>query len=77
VKNAPLLLADRRSVSKHDLIEADQIWPDKVNQTDYIYHRQNHKWYWLSNQTPDEIVLFATWNPNSNERFAGPQHLAY
>jgi hypothetical protein len=65
------VLADRRTISKHDLIESDQVMSDKVNKTAYVYHRSDQKWYWLSHQSQDEVVLFPTWTLRTEAEHAG------
>ncbi|KAI1391554.1 uncharacterized protein F4822DRAFT_427405 [Hypoxylon trugodes] len=66
VRSAPLIMADRRTVSKKDLIEADQVMVDKVTRTAYVYHRPDQRWYWLKNQRADEIIMFPTWKAETN-----------
>lgn len=56
---------------KKDLIEADQVMSDKVNKTSYVYHRSDQKWYWLSNQNPDEVFIFPTWKAETEFEHAG------
>lgn len=65
VKNAPIVIADRRTVLKDDLVEVDNVMEDKVSKTGFIYHRPNQKWFWLADQTPEEIAMFATWTPDT------------
>lgn len=71
VTSAPLVLADRQTVSKKDLIEADQVMSDKVNKTAHVYYRPGQRWYWLSNQSPDEIIMFLTWKAETDAAHAG------
>ncbi|KAJ8132087.1 hypothetical protein O1611_g1535 [Lasiodiplodia mahajangana] len=79
VTSAPLVLADRRTVLKDDLIEADQVMRDKVNKTAYVYYHPDQRWYWLSNQRPDEIIMFPTWAAESDDGHAdcSPHAAAY
>lgn len=79
VTSAPLVLADRRTIAKADLTEADQVMTNKVNKTAYVYYRPSQKWYWMSNLCPDEAVIFATWKPETDSKFAdySPHVAAY
>jgi len=79
VTNAPLMFADRRTVARGDMIEVDQVHPDKVNSTAFLYNRLEHDWYWLSHQKPEEIAIFTTWAPESSSVFVGsaPHAAAY
>lgn len=69
--NAPLVLADRRTVSKADMVEADQVMREKVNKTAFVYYRPDQRWYWLSEQSPDEIIIFPTWRGEGDAEYAG------
>jgi hypothetical protein len=71
VQNAPLLLSDRRSIKKADLIEVDKVLPDKVEKAFFLYHRQDQKWFYLPDQEPDEVALFITWRPDEEPLMAG------
>lgn len=71
VKNAPLILSDRRTVFKRDLIEVDQIMPDIVNKTAFLCYCPSQKYYWLAEQRPEEVAIFATWAPPAEADHAG------
>ena len=71
VENAPLVLCDRRSVRKRELIEVDKVLPDKVEQAFFIHHNKDQKWYYLSRQAPEEVTLFVSWRPEGDGDIAG------
>lgn len=71
MKNAPLVLTDRRSVQADDLLEVDKVLPDKIEKAYYVKHKTYHKWYWFSDQTPDDLALFKTWTLSRNGELAG------
>lgn len=64
VKNAPLLLSDRRSIRKKDLVEVDKVLPDKVEKAFFLYYRKDQKWFYLPDQEPNEVAFFVTWRPD-------------
>lgn len=72
--SAPLVLADRRTVSKRDVIEADQVMDDKVTKTAFLYYRSTQKWYWLERHRPEEAVIFTTWTAETDIDHAGKSH---
>jgi hypothetical protein len=77
VENAPLILLDRRSASRRDLVEIDKVLPDKVEKNFLLHHREYHKWFWLSNQKSDEVTMFLAWTPEAPTNFAdSPPHAA-
>lgn len=59
---------------KTDLIEVDKVLKDKVEKSFFVFNRDHHKWYYLSEQRNDEPFIFATWVSESNgETYAGIQ----
>jgi hypothetical protein len=55
----PLAVLDPTTVDpEKDLTYLDHISQVTVAETMYVKHNPNHRWYWLSNMTPDEAVLF-------------------
>ena len=55
----PLVLCDASSVDPpSDLEAADLLYPDRVTENYQVYHREAHKWYYLSDHRPDEIMVF-------------------
>jgi hypothetical protein len=71
VENAPLILGDCSSIPKADLVEVDKVLPDKVEKAYFIHHRPYHRWLFLSDQEPDELLIFASWTPETGTEFAG------
>ncbi|KAL7784960.1 hypothetical protein V8C37DRAFT_394846 [Trichoderma ceciliae] len=57
VVTAPLAVCDARSVAATDLLETDQINESWYGEIFLVKFNPGHKFYWLSNQTPDEICL--------------------
>ncbi|OCL09233.1 hypothetical protein AOQ84DRAFT_404936 [Glonium stellatum] len=70
VDNAPLVLCDRRSVRRSDLLEADKVSPGLIERDSMLKYDTNQKWYWLSNQQPDEVTLFKSWDSCNDENIA-------
>ena len=53
----PLALCDYRSIDRTDLVPTTLRYPDREGETLSVRYNPNHKWYYLSNQTPDEVTL--------------------
>ncbi|RFU26345.1 hypothetical protein B7463_g9993, partial [Scytalidium lignicola] len=75
VENAPLVLCDRRSVKNEDIVEADKVLPDKVERGAFVFYRSEHQWYYLPDQTPDELTLFTVWSPQNGHTSSAYQSL--
>ncbi len=54
----PLAVCDASSVGEDDLVVADQVYPKHVTENIQVQHGPGQKWYYLSNQQPDELLLF-------------------
>lgn len=58
LQDAPLALADARSVSRADLVPNDLIYPDRRGQTYAVLHDARHRWCWFPRQCRDEVTAF-------------------
>jgi hypothetical protein len=67
VENAPLAVCDRRSVKESDAILVDKVLPNNVEEETCILPKDYHKWYYMSKQTPEEVVLFIQWEDDGTE----------
>ncbi|KIP06712.1 hypothetical protein PHLGIDRAFT_35829 [Phlebiopsis gigantea 11061_1 CR5-6] len=58
VAHKPLAVSDWRHLdAEHDLVPIRFIYPDRVGGTYSVKYNPDHKWYYLSNQTPEEVTL--------------------
>ncbi|KAI0923396.1 hypothetical protein AcV5_008958 [Taiwanofungus camphoratus] len=58
VAHRPLAVSDWRYLdTTHDLVPARLIYPHREGSTFSVRYNPNHKWYYLSGQTPDEVLL--------------------
>jgi hypothetical protein len=62
VETGPMAFCDVRTVSEDDWEPVDKVFDDWVEESMYLKHKPAHKWYWLSNQTTDEITTFVIWD---------------
>ncbi|KAK0726507.1 hypothetical protein B0T21DRAFT_413836 [Apiosordaria backusii] len=62
VENTPLVFCDRRTVRLEDALELDQVSPAQVEQSMVLKYRASQRWFWLSRQDPEEVVLFTSWD---------------
>ncbi|KAI1311973.1 hypothetical protein F5Y03DRAFT_381800 [Xylaria venustula] len=62
VEVQPLALCDRRSVVDADWEQVEKIQTNWIEESMYLRHNRQHKWYWLSNQTIDEVTSFVVWD---------------
>ncbi|HEX2888319.1 CmcJ/NvfI family oxidoreductase [Vineibacter terrae] len=57
VADSPLALCDARSFTDDDLIASDLVYPHVRGETSSVAYRPEHRWYYFSDMTPDEVVL--------------------
>jgi hypothetical protein len=58
VAHNPLAVADYRFIDPdRDLIATRHIYADREGATFSVNYNPGHRWYYLSDQTPDEVTL--------------------
>ena len=57
VAHKPLAVSDWRHLSEKDLVSVHFIYPHRTGSTYSVRYNPEHKWYYLSGQTPDEVTL--------------------
>ncbi|KID85049.1 methyltransferase CmcJ, partial [Metarhizium majus ARSEF 297] len=58
VQDSPLALCDSSSVAPGDLVAADHYRESFGGEALYMLYNRNHRWYYLSEQTKDEVLVF-------------------
>ncbi|KAH8173483.1 hypothetical protein LIA77_07738 [Sarocladium implicatum] len=58
VEDMPLAVCDGSTVKPSDLVETDHVRSSYVGSTMYLLNRPQHRWYYVSRQRPDEVLLF-------------------
>jgi len=77
VAHQPLAVADFRTVDKDkDLVPTRLIYEEREGSTYHVQHNPDHKWYYLSDQTPDEVVLIKCWDSDPTKALFTP-HSAF
>ncbi len=71
VENHPLALCDRRTVEDDDWEPVDKVHADWVEEGMYLKRRDQHQWYWFSNQTNEELIAFVVWDSQRPRNFKG------
>lgn len=58
VQDYPLAICDGSTVDRADLVEADHIRRQYMGSTMYLKHNQNQRFYYMSNQTKEDVLMF-------------------
>ncbi len=57
VLDSPLALCDARTFADDDLITSDLVYPHVRGETSSVEYKPGHRWYYFSEQRPDEAIL--------------------
>jgi hypothetical protein len=55
--DSPLALCDAQSFTDADLIASDLVYPHVRGETSSVEFNPEHRWYYFSEQQPDEVIL--------------------
>ena len=77
VARSPLALADASSVRQEELIETDQIFPDRIGEIYHLAHAPTQRWYYVPAMTDDEILLIKGWDSRNDGRARFTPHGAF
>ncbi|KAK1753163.1 methyltransferase CmcJ [Echria macrotheca] len=73
----PLALCDGTTVEPGDLLATDHITKSYVGETYNMLYREKYKWYYLSDQAPDEVLLFKMFDSSRQVEARWCPHAAF
>jgi hypothetical protein len=63
LKDWPLALLDYTSINKdRDLVPSDNVYTHIILETYNVLFNEQHRWYYLEDQEPDEVLLFRSFD---------------
>ncbi len=68
VQSSPLAIADASTIKQKDLIETDQIFPDRTGEIYHLAYEKKQKWYWVSEMQDNEALIFKGWDSNVSSK---------
>ena len=77
VTDTPLALADARTVEDSDWIATDLKYPDRTGEVYRIAFNPAHRWLYVPNLQPDEIILLKTFDSAEDGRARYAPHTAF
>ena len=69
--DTPLAICDCRSLLINELLPCDKVIEDYVDESYFLRYRLGHRWYWLSDQTCDEVAVFVIWDLKADKEYLG------
>ncbi|KAL1950372.1 hypothetical protein VTO73DRAFT_5496 [Trametes versicolor] len=76
VAHHPLAVSDWRTLDAHDLVPMRLIYPEREGGTYSVRYNPGHKWYYLADQTPDEVTLIKCYDSEEDRARLTP-HTAF
>ncbi|KIX07670.1 uncharacterized protein Z518_02324 [Rhinocladiella mackenziei CBS 650.93] len=73
----PLAFCDFRTVDKDDLLASDQIYAQLRTELYYLKYNKNQKWYWLSHQTPEEVMVMVMYDTKAGSGARFCPHVSF
>lgn len=77
VEDAPLAIASADSVDPRAFVAQDLIYRDRVGETYIVTHAPQHRWHYISRQTPDEAMLIKCYDSATDGRARFTAHSAF
>jgi hypothetical protein len=77
VRDTPLAVADARTVADADWIATDLKYPDRTGEVYRIAFNPAHRWLYLPNMQPEEIILLKTFDSAKDGRARYAPHTAF
>ena len=65
VDDQPLAVSDGSLVDEDDLLATDHVTRHHVGETYNVLHRTKYRWYYISHQEVDEVLLFKTYDSST------------
>lgn len=71
VQTDPLVCCDVRTVDESDLDIVQKVMDETVEESMYLKRRDGHQWYWMSNQTRDDVLVMTVWDSKTPLKKSG------
>jgi hypothetical protein len=77
IQDAPLAVADARSVDYDDLVATDVVYPDRIGETYNVKYNPSHRWFYASAMRQDEVMLIKCFDSADDGRARFVPHSAF
>ncbi len=75
--DAPLALADARTVAPEDLVPSDLVYPHRIGETYSVTFNPAHRWYYASAMQAEEALLIKCYDSATDGRARFAPHTAF
>lgn len=78
VYDYPLALCDRRTIRSNDILAYDRVHDKQWKEAIYPRFTEYQQWFWLPEQTRNELTVFTIWDSGSGPNTAsGCPHASF
>jgi hypothetical protein len=77
VLDAPLAMADGRTVAADDLVASDLVYPGRKGEIYTVRYNPAHRWYYVPKMTADEALLLKCYDSATDGRTRFGPHTAF
>jgi hypothetical protein len=77
VEEAPLAVADARSIAPGDLIATDLLYPDRTGETYSIAYNPAHRWFYFPEMRREEVLFLKVYDSATDGRARFAAHTAF
>jgi hypothetical protein len=77
IQDAPLAVADARSIDGGDLVATDLIYPDRTGEIYYVKFNPAHRWFYAPAMRQDEVMLIKCFDSAQDGRARFVPHSAF
>ena len=77
VEEAPLAVADARSIAPADLIATDLLYPDRTGETYSVAYNPAHRWFYFPEMRREEVLFLKVYDSATDGRARFAAHTAF
>ena len=77
VEEAPLAVADARSIASADLIATDLLYPDRTGETYSVAYNPAHRWFYFPEMRREEVLFLKVYDSATDGRARFAAHTAF
>ena len=77
VEEAPLAVADARSIAQADLIATDLLYPDRTGETYSVAYNPAHRWFYFPEMRREEVLFLKVYDSATDGRARFAAHTAF
>jgi len=77
IKDCPLAVCDGSTIRAEDMLVADHVTRTYIGETVFPLYNKDAKWFYLSGQKPDEVLVFKIFDSDNKVKAKGVPHTAF